>query len=134
KPLKPVLNRVLLSPRLHVKQDPDGALVMGRDFGGGPEPEDFEAERAALFNEMQKLLRTGDELELAKMSLGLRPIPADGHPVIGYAPDWPQVYLAVMHSGVTLMPVVAQIAAAEVGRLEKADVAAAFRPDRFVFQ
>ena len=62
--------------------------------------------------------------------IGWRPLPIDGHPVLGRSPARPDVYLAIMHSGVTLAPIVGQLAAHEltegtpVERLDK------YRPDR----
>jgi glycine/D-amino acid oxidase-like deaminating enzyme len=59
-----------------------------------------------------------------------RPMPVDGYPVLGASPARPDVYLAVMHSGVTLAPVAGLLAAQEI--LGSAPVAelANFRPDR----
>ncbi|MEO0974949.1 MAG: FAD-dependent oxidoreductase, partial [Pseudomonadota bacterium] len=46
--------------------------------------------------------------------IGWRPLPLDGHPVIGPSPARPPVYLAIMHSGVTLAPVVGRLVAQEL--------------------
>jgi glycine/D-amino acid oxidase-like deaminating enzyme len=57
-------------------------------------------------------------------------LPLDGHPVLGFSPARSDVYLAVMHSGVSLAPIVGQLAARELingvssGRLDN------YRPDR----
>ena len=48
------------------------------------------------------------------MTVGWRPLPEDGHPVIGFSAAAPKVYIAVMHSGVTLAPVVGRLAATEI--------------------
>ncbi|MFQ5567527.1 MAG: FAD-dependent oxidoreductase, partial [Paracoccaceae bacterium] len=60
-----------------------------------------------------------------------RPTPADGHPIIGPVPGRDGVYVAVMHSGVTLAPGVAELVAGEVLEGAEADLLAPFRPDRF---
>ena len=36
--------------------------------------------------------------------VGYRPMPRDGFPVLGYPEPVPNLYLALMHSGVTLAP------------------------------
>ena len=41
-------------------------------------------------------------------------MPSDGLPVIGFADAAPNVYIAVMHSGVTLAPLVGEWAAIEI--------------------
>ena len=43
-----------------------------------------------------------------------RPMPLDGYPVLGASPARPDVYLAVMHSGVTLAPIVGELVAGEI--------------------
>ena len=46
--------------------------------------------------------------------IGWRPLPLDGHPVLGASAARPDVYLAVMHSGVSLAPIVGQLVAHEL--------------------
>src|SRR5690606_31941988 len=43
-----------------------------------------------------------------------RPIPGDGMPVAGYVPGVEGLYAMVMHSGVTIGPLVARLAALEI--------------------
>jgi hypothetical protein len=61
----------------------------------------------------------------------MRPMPADGLPVVGPVPGVDGAYLAVMHSGVTLAPAVAQLVAAEVVHGATAADLEGLRPDRF---
>ncbi|SNS02344.1 hypothetical protein SAMN04488107_0898 [Geodermatophilus saharensis] len=46
--------------------------------------------------------------------MGTRPVPADGSPVVGPVPGVAVVHLAVVHSALTLAPVVGRLVAAEV--------------------
>jgi glycine/D-amino acid oxidase-like deaminating enzyme len=41
-------------------------------------------------------------------------MPVDGYPVLGASPARKDVYLAVMHSGVTLAPIIGELAAHEM--------------------
>ena len=129
RPVGPVLQRLVLSPACHVKQDPDGALVAGADFGGGGEVEDDEREGERLLGQVRALLPGVAGLALKEVLIGLRPMPADGFPAVGFAADG--LYVAVLHSGVTLAPVVGRFAAAEI--LDGADIGllAPYRPSRF---
>jgi glycine/D-amino acid oxidase-like deaminating enzyme len=63
--------------------------------------------------------------------VGVRPMPADGEPIIGPVPEVPGLYLAVMHSAVTLAPAVGHLIARELvdGTVEPA--LAGCRLDRF---
>jgi glycine/D-amino acid oxidase-like deaminating enzyme len=63
-------------------------------------------------------------------SVGLRPLPVDGLTIAGWVPVVAGLYVIVTHSGVTLAPILAELAAREVeGALDPA--LAPFRPERF---
>jgi glycine/D-amino acid oxidase-like deaminating enzyme len=57
-------------------------------------------------------------------------MPVDGYPVLGVSPARKDVYLAVMHSGVTLAPIVGELAAQEIVESVPAEPFRDFRPDR----
>ena len=46
-----------------------------------------------------------------RVDIGWRPLPLDGHPVLGFSPVHTDVYLAITHSGVTLAPIVGELGA-----------------------
>lgn len=70
-------------------------------------------------------------VELLSTRLGARPMPADGEPIVGPVAEVPGLYLAVMHSAVTLAPAVGRLVARELidGTVESA--LSGCRPDRF---
>ena len=70
------------------------------------------------------------EVPVEDVYIGWRPLPLDGRPVLGAAPDRPDVYLAITHSGVTLAPIIGQLAAHELIRRETIDRLSAYRPGR----
>ncbi|MDJ0942982.1 MAG: FAD-dependent oxidoreductase [Kiloniellales bacterium] len=131
RPMPPLLGRVVESPGLHMKQDPDGRLVAGESFGGGPAPNDPEAEGQRLIDRIKAALTGSERLEMEHVSVGLRPIPADGLPAIGPLPGIEGLYLAVMHSGITLAPAVGRFTAMELLDGAEVELLAPFRPDRF---
>ncbi len=63
--------------------------------------------------------------------VGVRPMPADGEPIVGPVADVPGLYLAVMHAAITLAPGVGRLIAKELveGTVESA--LADCRLDRF---
>lgn len=131
RPAGRLLNGLVLGPGLHMRQTLSGRLVAGSDFAGG-DPGDDPAEFArALFARLQKALRGGADLELERYTLGRRPVPADGEPVIGLAPGLSGLYLAVTHSGVTLAPALGAFAAAELLDGAEEPLLAPFRLARF---
>jgi glycine/D-amino acid oxidase-like deaminating enzyme len=71
------------------------------------------------------------DVELLSARVGARPMPADGDPIIGPVTGVPGLYLAVMHSAVTLAPVVGRLVARELVGDTVEPALAACRLDRF---
>ena len=65
--------------------------------------------------------------------IGLRPLPHDGLPLIGPVPGVEGVYVAAMHSGITLAAIVGQLVAQEVGSGEESSELSRYRPDRELY-
>ncbi len=65
------------------------------------------------------------------LTLGFRPMPQDRLPIVGFSPDNSDVYLAVMHSGVTLAPIMGRYISHEILTNDLIDELAPYRPDRF---
>ena len=131
RPSAPLLGRVVLAPDLHMRQESDGRIVAGRDFGGGPVPNDPWAEGERLLDDLNQRLRTPVPLELDNVSVGIRPVPRDGFPVVGFTPALAGLYIAVMHSGITLAPAIGRLAATEILDGLEVELLAPFRPSRF---
>ena len=131
RPAPPLLDRVVEAPKLHMKQDLDGRLVAAKSFGGEAPTNDPEAAGRRLIARLKETLVGAEDLEMEGVTVGLRPIPEDGLPAVGPAPGIGGLYLAVMHSGITLAPAVGRFAAMEL--LDGAEVAllGSYRPDRF---
>ena len=62
--------------------------------------------------------------------IGWRPLPLDGHPVLGYSSEEPSVYIAVSHSGITLAPIIGRLVAKELIEKRPLEVLNAYRPNR----
>ena len=113
RPTEKLLNGLVIAGR-HMRQTAEGRIVCGADFGGTEPGADPAGTARALFAQMQEMLIGGDRLEFERYTIGLRPIPADGFPIIGRADGVVGLYLAVMHSGITLAPAVGLFAAREI--------------------
>ncbi|RWX79114.1 FAD-binding oxidoreductase [Neorhizobium lilium] len=131
KPVPPMLNGLLLAPELHLRQTTEGRLVAGTDFGGmdpGAEPQRAAQE---LFAKMQRFVKGGAELEMDFFTVGYRPTPRDGFPIVGNVPGIDGLYLAVTHSGITLAPALGAFAAAEILEGTEEPLLAPYRLSRF---
>ncbi len=112
-PIEKVLNHVIWGDRLHLKQQADGRLVIGEVFSEGRDDLGADAIAEQMLADANRHLSDID-FEICGTTIGLRPIPTDGMPVVGPADDIEGLYVAVMHSGVTLAPIVGRIAADEL--------------------
>jgi glycine/D-amino acid oxidase-like deaminating enzyme len=113
-PTPRLLNGLVMAPELHVRQTTGGQLVAGSDFGGTQPGDDPAATAAILFAKVQALIRGAENLKLDFYTMGYRPTPRDGLPLTGRPAKVGGLYVAVMHSGVTLAPAIGWFAAAEI--------------------
>lgn len=74
------------------------------------------------------------EATFDRLTLGFRPVPEDGLPVLGFVSGAPDVYIAVMHSGVTLAPIVGRYVTQEILDESLVESLAPYRPGRFAAQ
>ena len=114
RPYKKLLNGLVLAERLHMRQTAEGRIIAGSDFGGADPGMDADVTALDLFAAMKAMLRDSDGLELDFHTVGFRPTPVDGFPIIGRADGMDGLYIAVMHSGVTLAPAVGLFATREI--------------------
>ena len=136
-PQQRLLTHVLATPDGELRQEPDGAILMpvavghqGDDATILSQTPDAAADDA--MKRLRKLCAGLEQADWAEIIKAERPVPADGLPVVGALTD--KVYVAVLHSGITLGPLMGELIAQEVtGRLDNADAAmmAPYRPDRF---
>ena len=126
-PVAARLRRMIVAPDCHVRQRPDGSLLAGSDFGGADPGADAAAVARDLLGRVNALLAV--EAGLDGWTVGRRPVPGDGHPVVG--PLAEGVWVAFAHSGATLAPALGRIVAEGVleGRVDP--LAAPFGAERF---
>ncbi|UCI07661.1 NAD(P)/FAD-dependent oxidoreductase [Mesorhizobium sp. B1-1-8] len=114
RPYEKLLNGLVLGDRLHMRQTAEGRIIAGSDFGGGDPGVDATATARDLFAATKAMLRGAEGLELDFHTVGYRPTPIDGFPIIGRAEGVDGLYIAVTHSGVTLAPAVGLFATREI--------------------
>lgn len=133
----PTLNHILATPDGEIRQEPSGQILM-------PVAANHQGDRAETLTQtpteaadttMARLRTICGGLENTDWSEVIRaerPVPQDGLPIVGAIAEG--AYVAVLHSGITLGPVIAELVSKDIaGRLANADAAmmAPYRPDRF---
>ncbi len=146
KPLPELVNRIVVAPGVHIHQRHDGRIVLGEQ-DGAPEteshaarlhdrPNDFPLESIAqehgerILDIARQFFPGMKNAEIEAAYIGWRPLPLDGHPVLGTTEARPDVYVAIMHSGVTLAPIVGQFVARELTEPVSIEQLDGYRPTR----
>lgn len=131
----PGLVRTLISsPEMEVRQCLDGALLAAEDYLDNAVENQPAAIALRTAKAIKNELHGAASIELESACVGLRPIPADGIPFIGYLPNIGGVYVCVMHPGVTLAAIVGRLASEEILDNNASSALDPCRPDRFFFQ
>ena len=146
KPMPRCINRIISAPGIHMHQRDDGRLVIGEQEGAPkneahalrlaarpnhyPDPIIAEQHAARMFAVARRFAPCTADAVVESVRIGWRPLPIDGHPVLGASDARPDVYLAIMHSGVTLAPIVGQLAAHELTEGVEVERLQDFRPGR----
>ena len=112
RPTERLLSHVLVTGEREIKQDDEGRFWVPsspahQEITGEPEAFNLEAVAQASMAVLKRHLPVGD-LDWERVVRAERPVPGDGLPVVG-ATGIEGLDLAVMHSGVTLAPIVAQL-------------------------
>ena len=132
-PVQPLIHHILMTPDVHFRQNPDGSLVAGGIFSGDLDPSgDALALADTVIAKIRQKLRGQPDVQLAQVKLGERPVPLDGLPVVGAVPGASGIFMAVMHSGVTLGPLIGQLLAEEILHGRSSPLLSSFRASRFV--
>ena len=146
RPMKKVIDRVIVAPGVHIHQQHDGTVIIGEQAGAPVSHLERLALKPELFpgaafekQHSERILAIAQQfipqlktVELEEVVIGWRPLPHDERPVVGHVKNIPGVYLATMHSGVTLAPIIGELVAMELLEGTETNLLADFRPDRFI--
>ena len=125
------MSHLLLSPLGQIKQKKDGRIVTGADFGPSGSEDTSRATGEAFLRRMAAVLPELGRAPLDKVTLGLRVMPKDGYPIVGFPKGHQDVYVTAMHSGITLGPLIGRLAAIEILDQVEVDLLAPYRLERF---
>ena len=123
-----LVGHVVAGPDIEIRQDAAGRLFVSDYYVEGESPEDRAANTLAL---IRRRFHGADTVTPVDARVGWRPMPADGMPIVGFTPNAPGLYLAVMHAGVVMAPVVGRLATGEIVAGDEAEALAPCRVSRF---
>jgi glycine/D-amino acid oxidase-like deaminating enzyme len=94
-------------------------------------PTDSMAQAEEILAAARKRIGVMDAVTLDRVTVGWRPLPTDGYPVMGFPRSAPGVYPMVSHSGVTLAAILSRLAAIEILDGVSVDLLSPYRVERF---
>lgn len=129
---QPGLVRTLISnAEMEIRQAVDGTLLAAEDYLDDAVENQPMAIALRTANAIRNELHGVVSIEPELACVGLRPIPADGIPIIGYLPNVDGVYVCVMHPGVALAAIVGRLASEEIIDGKTSTAFGPCRPYRF---
>ena len=124
-----LVRMIVVNGRLEVRTATDGHLLVAAGYAGEASQDDVRQRAEEVRRGLLDLFAVeAADLSFVSGSVGMRPMPAGGLPIIGSVPGVPGLYLALMHSGVTLAPAVGRLVSGELVDGLDAEELAGFRP------
>lgn len=117
---------VVYTQNIHIRQTIDGRIRAG----GSVEGDDSQKVAEETFALVKETLKDSESLELDYFTIGYRPMPEDGLPILG-ATGVEGLSVAVMHSGVTNAALVGDLLSKQILTGQSDPALANFQLDRF---
>jgi glycine/D-amino acid oxidase-like deaminating enzyme len=115
-----------------LRQTPEGRLLAAIHFEDARADAVERKVAADAFETIRGMIVSDGPLLPESHVIGRRPIPKDGFPAIGRSADISGLYVAVMHSGITLAPVIGRLVADEVLTDRRDSLIDAYGLERFL--
>ena len=116
---------------VHIRQSTDGVVMLGEGSQESLAEDDSPQHAAELLARATTYLPELAGATAEPVPVGYRPMPIDGMPVLGYTRAVPNLYVALMHSGITLAPLIGELATMEILDGARVDILDHYRPERF---
>ena len=118
-------------PQIHMRQNADGTLMIGEGTQESLNRDDSQEHADDLLKRAIHYLPALGGAKAIPVPVGYRPMPIDGLPIIGFTKAVPNLYIALMHSGVTLAPLVGEMSAMEIVDGARVETLDSYRLERF---
>lgn len=125
---EPVVNTLLSGDDFEVRHARNGDLLAAEDYVANKSLAEIASEAEEL---IKKGLDHTQSISLQHSSIGYRPVPEDGYPIIGFIDQAQTVYVAVMHPAVTCAASIGRLVCEELTMGIEHDIFTTFRPSRF---
>ncbi|KEQ22547.1 NAD(P)/FAD-dependent oxidoreductase [Paenibacillus tyrfis] len=109
-----LIHTLISNSQFEARQLTDDTLIAAEDYMDESEENGPDAIGTRAFEILRRHLKGGETLELESIKVGMRPMPEDGYPIVGFHDRIKGLYLAVMHSAITLAPMISRLAANEI--------------------
>jgi len=130
------LRHVVRSPGCNLRPDGGGRVMIQREafdtrLTDPPDRLVAEALASEALDHASRLAKGLAGIRVEAVRVGVRPMPRDGHPIVGFEPRVPGLYEILTHSGITLCAVLARLVTEELcgGSVPELEP---YRPERFV--
>jgi glycine/D-amino acid oxidase-like deaminating enzyme len=117
---------------IHLRQTSDGTIMIGEGSQESLSRDDSQSHANDLLARAVHYLPALAGAKAIPVPVGYRPMPRDGYPVLGSAEAAPNIYIALTHSGVTLAPLIGELAAIEIVDGARVEALKDYRPERFI--
>ena len=125
-----LVRTILAGPEIEVRESRGGHLLLVAPHDAGASGVVLEQRAQHTLARVRSMFSDAEPLRLHGHAVGQRPLP-EGGPIVGYATPDRSVYVAVMHSALTLAPTVGRLVADELIRGEPVAELRRCRPQRF---
>ncbi|MEM7069198.1 MAG: FAD-binding oxidoreductase [Pseudomonadota bacterium] len=119
------------SPSLHFWQLPNGQIIAGENQAGDILSGNLEEIEAHTQKRLAEFLPNAIDLKIASRSIAVRPQPIDGMPALGICDKFENLHVAVLHSGITLAPIIADLVSSEIIKETVIEDLKPYRIERF---
>lgn len=129
------LNGIVLHPDINMRPAPGGRIVYHSYTMEGQLPEDLNNDprhpaAAQVTQFAASVLPKLADAPRSTARVGIRPVPADGLPIVGWLDEEQTIYAVAAHSAVNLAPILAKLACQEITSGIEPEPLQPFRPGR----
>lgn len=104
-----LIHKLISNQQFEARQPTSDTLIAAEDYIDESEENGPEAVGKRAFETLRHSLKGGENLTLESIRVGMRPIPEDGYPIVGFHDQIQGLYLAVMHAAIALPPFVSRL-------------------------
>lgn len=128
------IQHVVIAPDISLRPDGGGRILATSEVLSSASADALPSAEMPEIKDLQRQLHAlvpalrGVPFEAYRK--GVRALPKDGYPIVGFDPDVPWLYYAVMHSGITLCAGIANHIVDDL--VAPSDTLTLYRPQRFV--